>query len=111
MIKDFRFFDDCWEYIQEHLKIGDVISHWSVAGQFEDKEFVILEISEYGLEIQNSEKASRQVSKKDFEKVFLVWEEYIQGKILRRDLRDIPNKNTTYVISLLHKFDSEEMEV
>lgn len=98
-------FENFWNSLQKSLKVGDVITHWSSSGKYHETNFLISGIFESKMEIKTSNGKKIIVLKNDFETVFEQWEEYKNGDVLRKTLRDIPNRNTTYVISILHKID------
>ena len=101
-------FENFWDRLQKSLKVGDEIPHWSYGGKYDEAFFSISEILESGIEIKTSNETKITVPKNDFETVFEQWEEYKNGNVLRKTLRDIPNRNTTYVISILHKIDLQK---
>lgn len=96
-------FEEFWRLLKNSLKIGDDIPHWSLHRP-QEKTFTVDNIHENKIEITNSQKQKRVISKTDFENIFYKWNSYIEGDITREELRDIPNKNTTYVISMIYKF-------
>ena len=96
-------FEELWEYLQISLQVGDEIPHWSVSEKYDKTEFTIVEMSDFEIKIKTSKNANVSIPRKDFETIFNNWDEYLKKKVLRKELRDIPNRNTTYVISILHK--------
>lgn len=95
-------FEEFWKLLKSSLKNGEVIPHWSLHRP-QEKTFIVDNIYENKIEITNSKNRKRVISKTDFENIFSKWDSYKQGGITRKELRDIPNQNTTYVISIIYK--------
>ena len=77
--------------------------HWSRAGRYDkDAAFTVNYVDSNEVEIKLDNGKYRTITKKYFEKIYNLWDDYIQKKIKRTALSE-NNLQTTYIISILKK--------
>ena len=93
-------FDVFWGTLISALPNREHIRNWTVDSEYigEDFDAQSKDVSIF------CDPPGVDVTKEDFEKIWDVWEQYLNGEIKRQELRDIPHYNTKYVISILHHF-------
>jgi len=98
-------FENIWLRIQRELKNGQVVQNWSMAKGFTGNTFEIVSVTDKAIICNPPKSTNLQViSKKEFEKVWEVWDKYLLGKIPRYSLRDM-TRFSSYIISILHLMD------
>jgi len=73
---------------------------WSKAGRAKTY-FGIHRVTGEGIEVKTEKGTIRFVPRSDFEKVFSLWADYKEGKVLRKELRSLV-VNSVYVLGVLH---------
>jgi hypothetical protein len=78
------------------------IPNWSYDSGYTGKVSCIEGLN-YDVFIVTGEKTSekRRVTRRDFQKVFELWDRYKEGHIPRDDIQAL-SRNSTYIISILH---------
>ena len=85
------------------LHIGVRVAHWSPAGKYDkDAAFTINYVDSNKVEVKLDNGNRRTITKKYFEKIYNLWDDFIQKKIKRTALSE-NNLQTTYIISILKK--------
>jgi len=93
-------FDVFWGTLKAALQGKTQIRNWTVDSGFIGDDFSVQTSSG----TIHCDPPGVNVSKQDFESIWEVWEQYLIGRVKRKELRDLPHYNTKYVISILHHF-------
>lgn len=106
-----RKFEHVWGFIQNHLKKGDEIRVWSafhgdlgwkITIDYLDNQVIVV--------ISPNAKSTQRIPSEDFKRVWVVWADYKRLVVRRYELRDI-TRFSTYIISILHWYDQEVLNV
>jgi hypothetical protein len=98
-------FDMCWQSILSNVRPMPRMSAWSYAGRAR-RHFGIVDVQPSSITVKTSE-GLRRVPRRDFEVIFPLWPGYKDGKVQRRELRDIC-QNTVYVLGIFHWLELHE---
>ena len=94
---------DAWEWVRGRLQVGTMVRNWTAANGYIGRgDFSITEVGPDYVEVDLGGTNRRPVRADDFRKVGEFWTAYCAGQLPRHELRDRPNMNTKYVISILH---------
>lgn len=88
-----------WQELLEQLTPRPKLYAWSAVGKAHSC-FGILSVLGGGITVQTS-KGPRCIPRKDFERIFVLWNDYVAGRVQRQTLRNI-SVNSTYVLGILH---------
>jgi hypothetical protein len=96
-----KSFENVWMSIVSTLQRGEVVKNWGVSRGFTGNTFVIEQIQNTAVTVIGGKLTEpRSVSKRDFEKVYEVWDDYVAGNYPRAKMTDL-SQNTTYILSVL----------
>ena len=94
-------FESIWLNLRMQLREDQEIRRWSqLRGYTGGTPFRIDNISDDFVKVEIST-GIRRIPKKDFENVYDVWGEYLDGKMLRSEIRDM-TRHSTYIISIFY---------
>ena len=92
-----------WNKIRECLQNKDIVKYWSRSGRTIRDSFIIKEVGpNYVIVIAEGTGTPQLIPKRDFLKVYEVWEGYLRGRVKRYQLRDM-TRFSSYIISILHE--------
>jgi hypothetical protein len=99
-------FEAVWADLQANLAVGTVIRNWTVLHGYMEEDMVVKDVQENYIKIDppNAQTIQR-IPKEDFEKVWKVWSDYINGIFERNRFRDL-TRYSKYIISILHWYES-----
>lgn len=103
MEKKENSFDNTWNKIQQ-LSNGTEIKNWTYHSGFLPKgDFTIVSKDKETIVIDTPDAKNLQnVPKKDFQKVFEIWDDYVNGNYPRSKIRDNLSYYSKYIISIFH---------
>ena len=91
-------FESFWKnQLQQNLRLGMIIKHWSYHGRAKDDHFTIDSVGKDFIEIETFTKTYRYIHKSDFENIYWRWDGYNTGMSPRSQLND--NHHTTSLVS------------
>lgn len=96
-------FQEMWNYILGNIQAGQSIDNWTRDKGFLGDQFTIIIFGPNYIGIdtpgaQNIQKVSRQ----NFQAVYNVWDQYLNGTLKRHQIRDSITRSSKYIISILH---------
>ena len=92
-------FEGWWQRLHKLLAVGTRVPKWTAYSGYLGDSFEVARVTVSGVEIALP--GSWQfVPKKEFEKVYLLWDEYLLGRVRRPVIRDA-TRFSTYVIAVL----------
>ena len=95
-------FNGVWHEIRQRLSRGMEIRNWGYDRGYTGNASQIVDVN-YDEIVVTGEKTNgkRRIARRDFEKVFEVWDRYRVG-LLPRDAVTKISRNSTYIFSILH---------
>jgi hypothetical protein len=94
-----------WGEIRRQLSIGTEIRNWSYDSGYtgkvthiQDKNYDEIVVTSEGIN------GKRRISRREFEKLFELWDRYRAGHIPRDEIQEV-SRNSTYILSILHWLD------
>ena len=97
-------FEIFWAKLLEKLENPTRIKNWTVYSGYIGEDFTAQTRSDSVIECIIPGGSPQYVSKKDFELVYGLWEDYKNFKVKRMELTRI-SRFTKYVISIIHQFE------
>ena len=88
-----------------HKFTGEKIGTWSHGHGNLNSSFYVKEVTNTNLTVETPKGTQRVVTRADFEWGEEIWDDYINGRIPRTVWQK--SVNSTYIISLIHRLDSE----
>jgi hypothetical protein len=96
-------FDEIWAIIQRKIKPGDNLLNWSVDSAYTGRSFNILTVGRTWITVDGANMTMpREVSKRDFAKIYRIWHEYCSGTFQRTEITTL-SQNSTCILSILRK--------
>ena len=92
-------FDDWWRRLQKALSAGTEVPKWTADNGYLGDSFEVARVTPSGVDVVLPD-SWQSVPKKEFEKVYRVWDEYLLGRVRRPEIRDA-TRFSTYVIAVL----------
>ncbi len=92
-------FNNYWQTLQTGLKGGQKIKSWTVANRTRTT-FKILKVQPESIIVAPQDGMERKIPRRDFERVFEVWEAHKSRDKPRHELGF--THHSTYIITLLH---------
>lgn len=93
-------FEIFWGTLCVALRKPCLIRNWTVNSDYIGQDFQAMAKGESIY----CEPPGVRVQKESFREIWQLWDQYLEGEISRKDLRDLPNYHTKYVISIFHHF-------
>ena len=93
---------DAWTRVRGQLQPGTTVRNWTAASGYIGSDFVVAEVGSDHVRVDLGGGRMRRVAAGDFGTVGHCWADYCAGELRRDQIRDHPNVNTKYVISILH---------
>ena len=95
-------FKKLWRLLCGGLHVGNVIPRWTRDSGFLDNPIFITKLRPWAIEITTpSVRRSISIPREDFEKVWALWKSYLQGRVSRREIRNL-TRHSAYIISILY---------
>ena len=95
-------FDTIWARITSDLSLGTAIWNWGAARGYTGATFEVKDVERTSITVAGGNmQMPRRISKGDFEKLYSVWPDYIEGNYPRFKMRDL-SLNVTYIVSIFH---------
>ena len=100
-------FNNTWNALQNHLRVGSNIPKWTAYNGLLGGSFSITSVDPQFIEVdspgaQDIQKAHRR----DFESVYNLWDDYNQNIVGRHEIRDLTHFST-YIIGILHWLENQ----
>lgn len=97
--------ENVWDRIRKSTHVGQQLRSWSVDKGDGSAAFKVLAVEPDRLKIQlDSTRAVRTLSKRMFERLAPVWEDYLAGRLQRQALKPLSH-HTSYALAILRKAD------
>lgn len=95
-------FEATWNGILAAVAPGSVVRTWSAAKGYTGGSFRIDAADSASVTVSGAAmQAPRRVSKRDFSRIFAVWDAYAAGNFPRARMLPM-SQNSTYILSILH---------
>ena len=98
-------FPTVWSGIQRRLRpgaSGTELRSWSADSGYTGGIFQVVAVALDSITVDSESLSSpRQIPKREFERIYQSWPQYLSGDRKRSDLRH-ESKNLTYIFSVLH---------
>ena len=111
-MKEKRDFEEYWKLLTNQLSTKQTIRNWTRDHKYIGENFTAIYISaphrkEGGYIEMDPPSAvkTQKVKKHSFQKVHPLWDQYLQEKKSREDIRDI-TWHSKYIISVMHQFEN-----
>lgn len=95
-----KSFEKDWHALQNNLRERRHIRNWTVTRGYSGKDF-FAQSQRDGI---YCDPPGILVNKDAFHQIWEVWDQYLAKQISRRELCDLPNYHTKYVISIFHQY-------
>ena len=102
-----KSFETVWNTLQAKLKPGTEVRNWTAHKGYLGDSMTIVDVGSRHISVDapNARNIQR-VPKTDFEKMWVVWDDYKTEKVKRYEIRDM-TMFSKYIISILHWYDVE----
>lgn len=98
-------FDEVWARLLREMAEDAEVLNWGQARGFTGGRFRIEMIEPTAITVHGGRmQVARRISKGDFERVYDVWQSYVEGHYSRERLTAL-SQNTTYILSMLRMLD------
>lgn len=112
-MKEKRDFDEFWKMLTEALSIKQTIRNWTAKNEYTGEDFTAVYVLDHAkkekerieMNVPSAKNPIIPVKKHSFKNVYPLWDGYIKGTILRKEIRDI-TRHSKYIISTMHQFEN-----